>query len=95
VVQVAIAVVQPEKQRTDVRARAVLVPPEPGDDAFGRALVLDLQHRPLARLIGRIESLCDDTVESGTLESVEPVGSERDVRGRRREMDGRLRAGQH
>ena len=61
----------------------VLVPAEPGHDAVGRALVLDLEHRPLARLVRRVEALGDDAVEPGALEPVEPVGGGRPVAGRR------------
>ena len=43
---------RPEQQRPDVRPGPVLVPPEPGHHAVGGALVLDLEHRPLARLVG-------------------------------------------
>ena len=50
-VEGAVVVEQPEQQRPDVRARPVLVPAEAGDDAVGRALVLDLEHRPLAGLV--------------------------------------------
>ena len=78
-VELAVVVVQPEQQRPDVRARAVLVPAEAGDDAVGGALVLDLQHRPLARLVLLVELLRDDAVEAGALEPVEPVRGERPV----------------
>ena len=64
VVQVALVVEQPEQQRPDVRAGPVLVPPEPGHDAVGGALVLDLEHRPLARQVGAVEPLGDDAVEA-------------------------------
>ena len=58
-VERALVVVQAEQQRADVRARAVLVPAEAGDDAVGGALVLDLEHRALARLVRRVEPLGD------------------------------------
>ena len=51
----------------------VLVPAEAGDGAVGGALVLDLDHRPLAGLVRAIEPLGDDAVEAGALEPVEPV----------------------
>ena len=81
---------QAEQQRPDVGARAVLVPAEPGDDAVGRALVLDLEHRPLARLVGSVESLGDDPVETGALEPLEPVRGGRAIAGRRGQVDRRL-----
>ena len=83
---------QAEQQRPDVRPRPVLVPAEPGDDAVGGPLVLDLEHRPLARLVRRIEPLRDDAVETGALEPLEPVGRGRAIAGRRRQVDGRLGA---
>jgi hypothetical protein len=92
VIEVTGVVVQPEQQRPDVGARPVLVPAEAGDDAVGRALVLDLEHRPLAGLVGRVESFRDDAVEPGALEPVEPVGGRRAVAGRRRQVDRRLDA---
>ena len=83
---------QAEQQRPDVGARPVLVPAEPGDDAIGRPLVLDLEHRPLARLVRGIEPLGDDAIETGALEPLEPVGGGRPIAGRRRQVDGRLGA---
>ena len=93
-VERAVVVEQPEQQRPDVRARPVLVPAEPGDHAIGRALVLDLEHRPLARLVRRIEALGDDAVEAGALEPVEPVGGRRPVARRGRQVDRRGRLAQ-
>jgi hypothetical protein len=91
VVERALIVEQPEQQRADVRARPVLVPPEPGHHAVRGALVLDLEHRPLARLVCRIESLGDDTVQAGALEPFEPVGSGGAVLRGRGQVDRRLR----
>src|SRR6185295_19425192 len=73
VVELAVVVVQPQQERADVRAGPVLVPPEAGHDAVGRPLVLDLQHRALARLVRRLEALGDDAVEAGALDTVEPI----------------------
>ena len=83
-------VVEAQQQRPDVGSRPVLVPPKPGHHTVRRALVLDLEHRPLAGLVGRIEPLRDDSVESGALETLEPIGRGRPVAGRRRQVDGRL-----
>ncbi len=63
------------------------MPAEPGDDAIGGPLMLDLEHRPLARLIRGIEPLRDDAVEAGALEPLEPVGCGRPIPGRRRQVD--------
>ena len=55
VVQAAGVVEQAEQERADRLGPALdaaLVPAQAGDDAIGGALVLDLQHRPLARLVG-------------------------------------------
>src|ERR1700693_6300925 len=68
----------------------ILVPAEPGDDAIGGALVLDLEHRPLPGLVRRIEPLRDDPVESGALETLEPIGRGRAVPRGRRQVDRRL-----
>ena len=88
--ELAVVVEQAEQQRADVRAGPVLVPAEAGDDAVRGALVLDLEHRPLAWLVGRVEPLRDDPVETGALEPVEPVGGEVPLPRRGREVDRRL-----
>ena len=91
-VERARVVEQPEQQRPDVRARPVLVPAEAGHDAIGGPLVLDLEHRPLARLVRRIEPLRDDAIEPGALEPFEPVGRGRPIARRGRQVDRRLGA---
>ena len=68
---------------------------KPGHDAVGRALVLDLEHRPLARLVRGVEPLRDDPVEPGALEPVEPVGRLGPVAGRRGQVDRRLGRPEH
>ena len=73
VVQRALVVVEPEQQRADQRAGALLVPAEAGDHAVGGAHVLHLEHRALARLVGGVARLGDHAVEAGALEAVEPV----------------------
>ena len=89
-VELAALVVEPEQQRSDVRPRAILVPPEAGHDAIRGPLVLDLEHRPLTGLIAGVDALGDDTVEAGALEPLEPVAGRPAIRGRRREVDRRL-----
>ena len=89
-VERARVVEQAEEQRPDVGAGTVLVPAEAGDDAVGGPLVLDLEHRPLARLVGSIESLRDDAVETGALEPLEPVRGGGAIAGGRRQVDRRL-----
>ena len=68
----AVILVQPEQQRAD-RVGAGLVQPVAGDDAVGRALVLDLEHDALVRLVGDRQRLGDDAVEARALELVEPA----------------------
>ena len=70
--QRAVVVVQAEQQRTD-RVRPALVHPVAGDHAVGGALVLDLEHHPLVRLVGAVERLGDDAVQPGALELGEPA----------------------
>ena len=65
-----------------------LVPSEAGDDAVRRALVLDLEHRALARLIRQRVGLGDDPVETGAFEPLQPFRGERTIAGDRREVDG-------
>ena len=55
-----------------------LVHPVPGHHAVRGALVLDLEHHPLVRLVGDRQRLGDHPVEAGALELVEPA-----LRGRR------------
>ena len=47
----------------------VLVPAKAGDDAIGRARVLDLDHRALAGLVVAVRRLRDHAVEAGAFEA--------------------------
>ena len=47
---------EPQEQRPDMRLRPVLVPAEAGHDAVRGAFVFDLDHRALARAVGRVEA---------------------------------------
>src|SRR5215468_1161846 len=78
-VERVIVVVQAEQERADHRAGALFVPAEAGDHSVSRALVLDLDHRAFPGAIGRVETLCHDTVEPGALEAVEPVRRKRSI----------------
>jgi hypothetical protein len=94
VVEDAGVVVEAEQQRADRLGAALLgalVPAEAGDDAVGGASVLDLQHRPLARLVRRVERLGDDAVEAGALELAQPRGGDLAVARRRRQVERRRR----
>ena len=91
-VEPTLVVEQTEQERPDERPGPVLVPAEPGNDAVGGPLMLDLEHRPLARLIGGVQPLGDHPVESGPFEPIEPIGRQASVAGRRRQVDpGRVR----
>src|SRR5258708_12870677 len=68
-VQRVIVIVEAEQERADHRAGALLVPAEAGDHAISRALVLHLDHRAFPGAIGRVETLCHDTIEPGALEA--------------------------
>ncbi len=83
-------VVEAEQERAD--ALAVLVQPEPGDDAVGGAVVLDLPEHALVTAVGEGRVLGDDAVEAGSFEPLEPVGGDGAVGRDRCEMDGRLDA---
>jgi hypothetical protein len=87
VLQVPLAVPQAQQQRADESSRAVLVPPEAGDDTVGGALVLDLGHRPLPRGVRIRRSLGDHAVEAGTLEHLEPSLCDGRIGGRGGELD--------
>ena len=92
VMQATAIVIQPEQQRSDQLVLAVLVPPESGDDAVGGARVLDLDHRALAWLIRAVERLRDHAIETGALESCQPLRRDSAIVRHRRQMDRRLRA---
>src|SRR6478672_3704148 len=92
--QLATIVVEPEQQRSDPLAFAVLVPAEAGDDTVGRPRVLHLDHRPLAWLVDAIVRLDDDAVEAGALESRQPFGGDVAIAGGRRHVDRRHDVGE-
>ena len=75
-----------EEQRADQRPGPVLVPAEAGHHAVGGADVLDLRHRSLAGLVGRIGALRDHPVQPRALEDIEPSAGDRRVGRGRREM---------
>src|SRR3954453_14903385 len=94
VLQAPVIVVEAEEERADHRAGTVLVPAEAGDDAIGGARMFDLDHRPLARAVRRVEALRHHAVQSRAFEAIEPVGRDVAFERRRREMQGRLRFGE-
>src|SRR5882724_546800 len=82
---------EPEQQRANIRAIAFLVPPKPGDDAVAIALVFDLEHHALVRLVGPRNRLGYDTVETGAFEAAKPIRRDARVAGCGRQMDRRRR----
>ena len=83
---------RPEQQRADVRAGAVLVPAEAGHHAVGRALVLDLEHRPLARPVRRRRGAWRSRRRGRRPRSGRTSPRQGAVARRRRQVDGRRRA---
>ena len=63
-------------------------------DDVGGAGVLDLQHRALVRLVGVVEALGDDAVQTRSLELGEPASRGRGIFGRPGHVHGRLDARQ-
>ena len=64
------------------------------DDAIRRALVLDLEHGALVRLVRAGKRLGHHSVQPGALELGEPLHGHLVIAGGRREMNGRIGAGQ-
>src|SRR6185437_16274228 len=62
-------VIQPQQQRTNLASLALLVPAESSHHAIAVALVLDLQHHALVRLVSILRGLCHHSVKTGALES--------------------------
>ena len=91
VAEIPVVVVEAEQQGADRVLSPLLVPPETGDDAVGFALVFDLQHHSLVRLVGAVLGFRDDAVESRAFEAAKPVGGGRPVARRRRDVNRRLR----
>ena len=77
--EVSAVVAQAKQQRSDERSRSVLVPAESTNDAVGGARVFHLEHRAFARFIRPMLGLCDHAIESGALESRQPVRSLRTI----------------
>lgn len=82
-------VVKAEEQRSDGGTLTFPVPAEAGDDAIAVALMFDLEHDALVRLVGSREGLGDDAVEACAFKATKPVERNVSIAGCRREMDGR------
>jgi len=52
--------------------------------------MFDFEHHPLVGLVGEIDGLGEDSIETGTFESLEPVQREAAVFCCRRDVDGRF-----
>ena len=70
-VELAGLVIEAQQQRADEAAVALVA--EAADDAIGRAQALDLDHRPLAGLIGIGEALGDHAVGGAFARVAEPA----------------------
>src|SRR2546428_14194548 len=79
-------VIEAEEKRADGVFPA-LVPAESGNHAVRGAGVLDLEHRPLARLIGASRRLRNHTIESRAFETLQPVHCQLAIAGHRREVE--------
>src|ERR1700687_4412519 len=67
------AVKQAEQKRADRRAVAPLVPSKASHDAIAVALMLDLEHHALIRLIGAGNRLGHNPVEARALQTHAPI----------------------
>src|SRR5688500_3176335 len=86
----ALVVEQPEQQRADAVLVTLLVPAKARHDTIAVALVLDLEHHALVRLVGHGPRLRDDAVEPGAFEACKPICCDRNVWRGRRQIQGRL-----
>ena len=94
VLEVSLAVIEPEKQRSDCRGFVAPVPTEAGDDALAFAPVFHFQHGALVGLVDAYRLLRHHPVEAGALKTPEPIRRDGSVAGRRRQVQRRLRAGE-
>src|SRR5262249_27555760 len=81
VVENTVVVVKAEEQAAYRAPFFALVPAIAADHAVHSAKVLDLCHRPYARMVGLVESFGNDTIEAGAFEALEPVKRGRAVYG--------------
>jgi len=90
IAQRAVVVVEADEERSD--ADTALVDAVAERDDVGGARVLDLQHGALVRLVGVVETLGDDTVETRALELREPASGGRGIVARAGQVHRRLDA---
>src|SRR5260370_2081483 len=67
------AVKQAEQKRADRRAVASFVPSKASHDTIAVALVLDLEHHALVRLIRAGNRLCHDPLKTLAFKAPEPI----------------------
>ena len=91
VLQRARIVEKAEQQRADRGALALLVPSKAGNHAVAIALVLDLEHHALVRLVGPGNRLGHHAVETRAFEAAKPIRRDARFAGCRRQMDRRRR----
>src|ERR1700689_3322296 len=94
VLQLARIVIKAKQKGADRRALASLVPSKAGHDAIAVALMLDLEHHALVRLIGAGNWLGHDAIETRAFKAPEPIGCDIWITGYWGEMDWRLCGGQ-
>lgn len=83
-------VVKAEEQRSDGGTLTFPVPAEAGDDAIAVALMFDLEHHALVRLVSSCDGLGDDAVEACAFEATKPVERGRSIAGCGGEVDRRV-----
>ena len=94
VLQRAGIVIQAKQKRAHRSALASFVPSKAGHDAIAVALMLDLEHHALVRLIGAGNWLGHDAIETRAFKAPEPIGCDIWITGYWGEMDWRLGGGQ-
>src|SRR5690348_3657814 len=90
VLQRAAVIIKSQKQRTNRRALAFLVPAKSRDYAIAVALMLHLEHDALVRLIRSRDRLGYHAIQARAFKSPKPIRSHRSVPRCRRQMNRRL-----
>src|ERR1700689_3262795 len=85
-------VIQAKQKRAHRSALASFVPSKAGHDAIAVALMLNLEHHALVRLIGAGNRLGDNSVEARAFKTSEPIRRDTCFASCRSQMDWRRRA---
>src|SRR5260221_6702753 len=88
-------VIEAEQKRSDQCAFACFVPSKAGHDTIAIALMLNLDHHALVRLIGAGDWLGDNPVEARAFKALEPIRRDTWLTRRRSQMDWGHGAGQN